>query len=104
MTVDMGRPVQTSEIREPMRWMEKSTFYRRVHEITLVFMDGIKDMEIEKIGPSFEVTKNSDHCTVGVGIVDRGHVKYACLGARFRRRRLPAEQVPARDVACINDY
>ncbi len=42
----------------------------------MVFMDGIKDMEIEKIGPSFEVhEKFPDRTnTEFVEIVDRGHV------------------------------
>ena len=79
VTVDMGRPVQTSEIGEPITVDGKEYRFTGVsmgNPHAVVFMDGIKDMEIEKIGPSFEVhEKFPDRTnTEFVEIVDRGHV------------------------------
>ena len=54
VTVDMGRPVQTSEIGEPITVDGKEYRFTGVsmgNPHAVVFMDGIKDMEIEKIGP-----------------------------------------------------
>ena len=56
VTVDMGRPVQTSEVGEPITVDGKEYRFTGVsmgnpHDV--VFLDGIKNMEIEKIGPSF---------------------------------------------------
>ena len=99
VTVDMGRPVQTSEIGEPITVDGKEYRFTGVsmgNPHAVVFMDGIKDMEIEKIGPSFEVhEKFPDRTnTEFVEIVDRGHVNM-----RVWERgcgETPAEQVPAR--------
>ena len=79
VTVDMGRPVPTSEIGEPITVDGKEYRFTGVsmgNPHAVVFMDGIKDMEIEKIGPSFEVhEKFPDRTnTEFVEIVDRGHV------------------------------
>ena len=79
VTVDMGRPVQTSEIGEPITVDGKEYRFTGVsmgNPHAVVFMDGIKDMEIEQIGPSFEVhEKFPDRTnTEFVEIVDRGHV------------------------------
>ena len=79
VTVDMGRPEQTSEIGEPITVDGKEYRFTGVsmgNPHAVVFMDGIKDMEIEKIGPSFEVhEKFPDRTnTEFVEIVDRGHV------------------------------
>ena len=62
VTVDMGRPVQTSEIGEPITVDGKEYRFTGVsmgNPHAVVFMDGIKDMEIEKIGRPLKSTKNS---------------------------------------------
>ena len=79
VTVDMGRPVRTSEIGEPITVDGKEYRFTGVsmgNPHAVVFMNGIKDMEIEKIGPSFEVhEKFPDRTnTEFVEVVDRGHV------------------------------
>ena len=79
VTVDMGRPVQTSEIGEPITVDGKEYRFTGVsmgNPHAVVFMNGIQDMEIEKIGPSFEVhEKFPDRTnTEFVEVVDRGHV------------------------------
>lgn len=79
VTVDMGRPVQISEIGEPITVDGKEYRFTGVsmgNPHAVVFMDGIRDMEIEKIGPSFEVhEKFPDRTnTEFVEVVDRGHV------------------------------
>lgn len=71
--------MQTSEIGEPITVDGKEYRFTGVsmgNPHAVVFMDGIKDMEIEKIGPSFEVhEKFPDRTnTEFVEIVDRGHV------------------------------
>lgn len=82
--------MQTSEIGEPITVDGKEYRFTGVsmgNPHAVVFMDGIKDMEIEKIGPSFEVhEKFPDRTnTEFVEIVGPRTCKYACLGARFRR-------------------
>ena len=82
--------MQTSEIGEPITVDGKEYCFTGVsmgNPHAVVFMDGIKDMEIEKIGPSFEVhEKFPDRTnTEFVEIVDRGHVNMRVWGARFRR-------------------
>ena len=79
VTVDMGRPVQTSEIGEPITVDGKSTVLPacpwEIPTRWYLWMES-RDMEIEKIGPSFEVhEKFPDRTnTEFVEIVDRGHV------------------------------
>ena len=89
VTVDMGRPVQTSEIGEPITVAGKEYRFTGVsmgNPHAVVFMDGIKDMEIEKIGRLLKSTKIPGPHQHGIR-GDRGPrtCKYACLGARFRR-------------------
>ena len=80
VTVDMGRPVQTSEIGEPITVDGKEYCFTGVsmgNPHAVVFMDGIKDMEIEKIGPSFEnhVCFPDRVNTEFVQVIDRHTVK-----------------------------
>lgn len=79
VTVDMGRPVPTSEIGEPITVDGKEYRFTGVsmgNPHAVVFMDGIKDLEIEKIGPSFESHERFPDRTNTefVEVVDRGHV------------------------------
>ena len=90
VTVDMGEPVlEAAEIPvlsdkhpvigETVEILDRKFDFTCVsmgNPHAVVFMDGIKDMEIEKIGPSFEVhEKFPDRTnTEFVEIVDRGHV------------------------------
>lgn len=79
VTVDMGRPVPTSEIGEPITVDGKEYRFTGVsmgNPHAVVFMDGIKDLEIEKIGPAFESHERFPDRTNTefVEVVDRGHV------------------------------
>ena len=89
VTVDMGRPVPTSEIGEPITVDGKEYRFTGVsmgNPHAVVFMDGIKDLEIEKIGPSFESHEiPGPHQYRICGGCGPRTCQYACLGARLRR-------------------
>ena len=53
----------------------------------VLFMDEIDSLELETIGPKFEFHKRFPDRTNTefVKVIDRTHVKNACLGARIRR-------------------
>lgn len=80
VTVNMGRPVQTSEIEEPITVNGKGYTFTGVsmgNPHAVVFMDGVKDFKIEEVGPYFEVHKNFPDRTNTefVEVKDRSHVR-----------------------------
>lgn len=79
VTVDMGKPVRTSEIGEPITVCGKEYFFTGVsmgNPHAVVFMDHVEALKIEEIGPYFEThEKFPDRTnTEFVEIVDRSHV------------------------------
>ena len=57
VTVDMGRPEQTSEIGEAITVLGKEYAFTGVsmgNPHAVVFMDGVKEMDLKEIGPAFE--------------------------------------------------
>lgn len=79
VTVDMGRPEQTSEIGEAITVLGKEYAFTGVSMGNLhavVFMDGVKEMDLKEIGPAFESHERfpGRTNTEFVQVVDEGHV------------------------------
>ena len=79
VTVDMGRPEQTSEIGEAITVLGKEYAFTGVSMGNLhavVFMDGVKEMDLKEIGPAFESHERfpGRTNTEFVQVVDGGHV------------------------------
>ena len=77
VTVDMGRPEQTSEIGEAITVLGKEYAFTGVsmgNPHAVVFMDGVKDLK--EIGPAFESHERfpGRTNTEFVQVVDEGHV------------------------------
>lgn len=80
VTVDMGSPVLTSEIGEPIRVGEETFRFTGIsmgNPHAVVFLDSLSGLEIEKIGPQFEMhPRFPDRTnTEFVEVIDRSHVK-----------------------------
>lgn len=80
VTVNMGRPEQTSALEEAITVSGKEYRFTGVsmgNPHAVVFMDGIDDLKIEEIGPHFEKHERfPDRVnTEFVEVLDRGHVK-----------------------------
>ena len=79
VTVDMGRPEQTSEIGEAITVLGKEYAFTGVsmgNPHAVVFMDGVKEMDLKEIGPAFESHERfpGRTNTEFVQVVDEGHV------------------------------
>lgn len=79
VTVDMGRPVQTSGINEKITVCGKEYFFTGIsmgNPHAVVFMDNVKELKIEEIGPYFETHENFPDRTNTefVQVKDRKHV------------------------------
>ena len=79
VTVDMGRPEQTSEIGEAITVLGKEYAFTGVsmgNPHAVVFMDGVKEMDLKEIGPAFESLERfpGRTNTEFVQVVDEGHV------------------------------
>ena len=80
VTVDMGRPELTSEVGEAIEVMGKTWKFTGVsmgNPHAVVFLDSLSGLEIEKIGPQFEMhPRFPDRTnTEFVEVIDRSHVK-----------------------------
>ena len=80
VTVDMGRPEQTSEIAEPITVGGREYTFTGVsmgNPHAVVFMDGLHDLKIEEIGPLFENHERFPDRTNTefVQVIDRSHVR-----------------------------
>lgn len=80
VTVNMGRPEQTSELAEEIAVDGKSYRFTGVsmgNPHAVIFWDGIDSMEIEKIGPLFENHERFPDRTNTefIEVVDRTHVR-----------------------------
>lgn len=80
VTVNMGRPVQTSEIAEPICVAGREYHFTGVsmgNPHAVVFVDSTADIRIEEIGPYFENHERFPDRTNTefVELVDRTHVK-----------------------------
>lgn len=79
VTVDMGRPEQTSEIGEAITVLGKEYAFTGVsmgNPHAVVFMDGVKEMDLKGIGPAFESHERfpGRTNTEFVQVVDESHV------------------------------
>lgn len=79
VTVDMGKPVRTSEIGESITVCGREYFYTGIsmgNPHAVVFMDDVKNLKMEAVGPYFEVhEKFPDRTnTEFVEVKDRKHV------------------------------
>ena len=79
VTVDMGRPEQTSEIGEAITVLGKEYAFTGVsmgNPHAVVFMDGVKEMDLKEIGPAFESHERfpGRTNTEFVQVVDESHV------------------------------
>ena len=79
VTVDMGRPEQTSEIGEAITVLGKEYAFTGVsmgNPHAVVFMDGVKEMDLQELGPAFESHERfpGRTNTEFVQVVDEGHV------------------------------
>lgn len=90
VTVDMGRPEQTSEIGEAITVLGKEYAFTGVsmgNPHAVVFMDGVKEMDLKEIGPAFESHERfpGRTNTEFVQVVDEGHVIMRVWGAGLGR-------------------
>ena len=79
VTVDMGRPEQTSEIGEAITVLGKEYAFTGVsmgNPHAVVFMGGVKEMDLKEIGPAFESHERfpGRTNTEFVQVVDESHV------------------------------